>query len=81
MVLVGVRGYLAVGKALKEDLIVALVVAVALAGLVGAIPVLGGIIGFVLSSIGVGATYLQYRDENKSSGRRRSSSSTRSPPR
>lgn len=39
----------------------ALLVALALAGVVGAVPLFGPAVGFVLSSLGIGTAYLDYR--------------------
>jgi len=51
-----------------------LAVAVAAAAVTGRIPVLGGLVGLVLNSMGIGAAYLDYRDD----GQRRSRGGRRS---
>lgn len=68
LAIVGYLGYLAAGRSVSDDWGVALLVAIVLGVLTGAVPILGGILGFVLSSMGVGAAYLDYRDDDASGG-------------
>jgi hypothetical protein len=56
-----VLGYLAVLSGVVENRWLALVLAAALASLLGAIPVLGNLIGFVVGSLGVGAIARDWR--------------------
>lgn len=56
-----VLGYLALLSGLVESRWVALVLASALAAILGAIPVLGNLIGFVVGSLGVGAIARDWR--------------------
>lgn len=60
---VGVLGYLAVGRLVSEEPPLVLGVAVGASAFVGGVPVLGGLVGFVLSSMALGAVYLEYRDD------------------
>jgi len=62
--IVGYLGYLAAGRSVSDDWGAALLVAVALGPFTGGVPIIGGIIGFVLSGMGVGAFYLDYRDDD-----------------
>ena len=68
LVVVGYLGFLAAGRAVSESRGTVLAVVVAAAAVTGGIPVLGGLVGLVLNSMGIGAAYLDYRDD----GRRRS---------
>lgn len=56
----GEYGYLAVGRLASDSWPLALGVAVAVAALVGAVPILGGIVGFVISSIGMGTVVREF---------------------
>lgn len=56
-----VLGYLALLAGVVENRWLALVLAAALASLLGAIPVLGNLIGFVVGSLGVGAMARDWR--------------------
>lgn len=71
---VGYLGFLAVGRAASDSRGTVLAVAVTAAAVTGGIPVLGGLVGLVLSSMGIGAAYLDYRDD----GQRRSRGGRRS---
>lgn len=53
-------GYLAIFGALVESRWTALVLAAALSGVVGVIPILGDLVGFLIGSIGVGAVFLEW---------------------
>ncbi|PSQ13934.1 hypothetical protein BRD02_10980 [Halobacteriales archaeon QS_8_69_73] len=79
LAIVGYLGFLAAGRAVSDRWAAALAVAVALAVFTGGVPVLGGLIGFVLSSMGIGAAYLDYRDDGqrRSRGGRRSGTAGR----
>ena len=65
LAIVGFLGYLAAGRAVSERWGTALAVAVAVAALTGGVPILGGIVGFLISSTGVGAAFLDYRDDEQ----------------
>ncbi|MDF9744626.1 hypothetical protein [Natrinema salsiterrestre] len=54
----GVYGYLAVGRLASDSWPLALGVAIVVSALVGAVPVLGSIAGFVISSIGLGVVVM-----------------------
>ncbi len=55
-------GYLAVGRVVSDNWGVALLVAMGASAIVGGIPIVGALLGIVLSSLGLGAAYLYYRD-------------------
>lgn len=61
-VVVGELGYLAAGRLLTDDWTVVLLGAVVVAAFASGVPFLGGLVGFVLGSMGIGAGYLEYRD-------------------
>lgn len=61
-------GYLAAGRAVSDRWAVALLTAIAVGALTSGVPVLGGLVGFVLGSMGVGAWYLDYRDDGSRTG-------------
>ena len=73
LAVVGHLGYLAAGRAMSENWSTALGVAVAIAALTGAVPILGGIVGFLITSTGVGAAYLDYREDGQGRSRTRDS--------
>jgi small-conductance mechanosensitive channel len=79
LAVVGYLGFLAAGRAVSDRWAAALAVAVALAVFTGGVPILGGLVGFVLSSMGIGAAYLDYRDDGqrRSRGGRRSDTASR----
>ena len=58
----GELGYLAVGRALFTDWGTALLVAMCVSAIVGGVPILGLLLGLVLSSLGLGTAYLDHRD-------------------
>ncbi|MFC6836768.1 hypothetical protein [Halomarina ordinaria] len=64
----GTLGYLAAGRVVTDSRPLVLLVAVFLAVAVAVVPLLGGLLGFVLSSLGMGAAYLDYRDDGASTG-------------
>lgn len=55
-------GFLAAGRLVSEDWTVVVLVAVLVAVFTGYVPLLGGLVGFVLGSIGIGAAIFEYRD-------------------
>ncbi|MEF8778789.1 MAG: hypothetical protein V5A36_07745 [Natronomonas sp.] len=57
-------GYLAVGRTVTDNWAVVLAVAVGLSAIVGGVPVFGFALGIVLSSLGLGTTYLYYREDD-----------------
>ena len=59
LAVVGYLGFLAAGRAVSESWGTVLAVAVAAAAVTGGIPVLGGLVGLVLNSMGIGAAYLE----------------------
>lgn len=60
-------GYLAVGRALTDSWGIALLVAMGASAIVGLVPILGGLLGLVLGSFGLGAAYFDYRDDGAES--------------
>lgn len=56
-------GYLAAGRVVTDNWIGVLVVAMGVSAVVGGIPIVGGVLGFVLSSFGLGSTFLYYRED------------------
>ena len=79
LAVVGYLGFLAAGRAVSESRGTVLAVVVAAAAVTGGIPVLGGLVGLVLNSMGIGAAYLDYRDDGqrRSRGWRRSGTAGR----
>lgn len=75
LLVVGELGLLAVGRTVADGWGPALVVAVAVGVIVGGVPLLGGLMGFVLSCMGIGAAYAEYSDD----GARTRSTPDRSP--
>ena len=73
LAVVGHLGYLAAGRAVSGSWGTALGVAVAIAALTGGVPILGGIVGFLATSTGVGAAYLDYREDGQGRSRTRDS--------
>ena len=55
-------GYLAVGRLVVDDWVPALVVAMVVSAIVVAIPVLGTLVAFVISSIGIGTVVMELRE-------------------
>lgn len=64
LAVVGQVGYLAAGRAVADEWGVVLLVAVVVSAFASGVPVLGGLVGFVLSCFGFGAWYLDYRDDS-----------------
>jgi hypothetical protein len=77
LAIVGQLGYLAVGRSVSDEWAVVLLVALVVAAVAGGVPILGGLLGFVLSSMGVGAAYFDYKEDGGTGG---SSTSSTSPP-
>lgn len=65
---VGQIGYLAAGRAVVDGWGAALLVAVVVSAVASGVPLLGGLVGFVLACLGLGAWYLDYRDDGTSAG-------------
>lgn len=61
-------GYLAAGRTVSDEWSVVLVTAIVVGAFTSGIPVLGGLVGFVLGCMGVGAWYLDYRDDGSGAG-------------
>lgn len=61
-------GYLAAGRTVSDEWSVVLVTAIVVSAVTGGVPLLGGLVGFVLSSMGLGAWYIDYRDDGSRSG-------------
>jgi len=59
-------GYLAAGRAVSDNWGVVLLVAIGASAVVVGLPVLGVVLAFVLSSMGLGTTYLYYREDDQS---------------
>ena len=55
-------GFLATGRLASDDWTVVLFVAVLVAVVTGFVPILGGLLSFVIGSIGIGAAIVEYRD-------------------
>lgn len=62
LIVVGELGYLAAGRAVTDNWGVALLVAMGCSVIVAGVPILGSLLGLILSSMGLGAAYLGYRD-------------------
>jgi len=73
LAVIGYLGFLAAGRVVSESWGTVVAVAVAIAALTGGIPILGGIVGFLITSTGVGAAYLDYREDGKGRSRTRDS--------
>ena len=56
-------GYLATGRAVSESWGTALLIAIGVAAFVGGVPYLGGFVGLVVSSLGIGAAVIEYTDD------------------
>ncbi len=65
MLIVSEIGYLAVGRVVTESWGFALLIAVGASAIVGGVPIVGTLLGMVLSSFGFGAAYLEYRDDGR----------------
>lgn len=75
LAIVGQLGYLAVGRSVSDEWAVVLLIALVVAAIAGGVPILGGLLGFVLSSMGVGAAYFDYKEDDSGG-----SSTTHTPP-
>ena len=62
LLVAGVYGYLAAGYAVAGSWSLGLAIAVGIAGFVGAVPIIGPIVGFVIGNMGIGTVYLDYTD-------------------
>ncbi|QLK27438.1 hypothetical protein HYG81_07520 [Natrinema zhouii] len=62
----GEYGYLAVGRLVSDDWLLALGSAIVVSAAVGAVPVLGTIVGFVISSIGLGTAVMAFQADRDS---------------
>lgn len=65
-IILGELGYLGAGRTVTDELTHALVAAAVVAAFVGGVPILGGLLGFVLSCMGIGAWFLEYRADDES---------------
>lgn len=68
LLIVSELGYLAVGRLVSDSWGIVLLIAMVPAAIVGGVPILGGILGFVLSCFGLGTAYLEYKDDGNSRG-------------
>lgn len=68
LVVIGELGYLAAGRAVADDWGPVLLIAIAVSAFASGVPLLGGLVGFVLACMGTGAWYLDYRDDGSTSG-------------
>ncbi|MFC4247301.1 hypothetical protein ACFOZ7_09870 [Natribaculum luteum] len=57
----GEFGYLAAGRLVSDDWLPALGVAALVAAVVGSVPLLGGLVAFGISSVGIGSVVVDYR--------------------
>lgn len=62
----GEYGYLAVGRLVSDDWLLALGAAIVVSAAVGAVPVLGAVVGFVVSSIGLGTVVMTSQEDRQS---------------
>lgn len=62
--IIGQLGYLAAGRTASNEWYLVLLTAVVVGALSNGIPILGALIGFILSSMGLGAVYLDYKDDS-----------------
>lgn len=67
----GQLGYLTVGRLVTDEKWPTLGVAVGVAFLVGVVPGFGALVGFVIGSMGVGAGWIDFREDNRRPPRRR----------
>lgn len=68
LAIVAELGYLSVGRSVSDEWGVVLLIAIVVATVVGGVPIIGALIGFVLSSMGVGAAYFDYKEDGDSGG-------------
>jgi len=64
----GEIGYLAAARTFTDDWGTVVVGAALVGALTSGVPILGGLVGFVLGSMGIGAWYLDYKDDETGSG-------------
>lgn len=69
-------GYLAVGRAFTDNWAGVLLGALGTAAVVAAVPILGGLIGLLVSSFGLGAAYLEARGDTRTESDRSGGSGT-----
>lgn len=62
--IIGQLGYLAAGRTVSDEWHLVLLTAVVVGALSNGVPILGGLIGFILSSMGLGTVYLDYKDDS-----------------
>ncbi|QCS41390.1 hypothetical protein [Natrinema versiforme] len=62
LIVAGELGYLAVGRLAADAWPAALAVAIIVAALVGLVPILGGLVGFVIGMIGMGTAVIEIRE-------------------
>lgn len=60
----GQLGYLAAARVVADDPRLVLVVAVGIGAFTAGVPVVGALVGFALVCVGIGAWYLDYRDDS-----------------
>lgn len=65
-IIIAQLGYLAVGRVVSYDWTIALLTAAVIAGLTNGVPFLGGFVGFLVGSLGLGAAYLDYKTDDTS---------------
>lgn len=70
MAVIGVLGYIAFGRALVDDRGAALLIAAVVSAFTAGVPILGGLVGFVLGCMAFGAWYLEYKSDGSRSGGR-----------
>lgn len=68
LAVIGELGFLAAGRAVVDDWAAVLLVAIVVSAFTNGVPYLGGLVGFVLACMGLGAWYLDYRDDGASTG-------------
>lgn len=68
MAVIGVLGYLAAGRVFFDDWAPALLVAAVTSAFTGGVPILGGLVGFLLGCVAFGAWYLEFRSDGSRSG-------------
>lgn len=67
LVVVGELGYLAAGRSVTDDWGPVLLVAIVVSAFTSGVPIVGGLVGFVLGCMGMGAWFLEYRDDGSDS--------------
>lgn len=69
MIVLAELGYLAAGRTVAESWGIVLLMAIVLAAFAGGVPLLGWVVGFVLSSLGLGGAVLEYQADDPPGGR------------